>query len=39
MLPFWEYTAGGLDVATGLAVLPVLAQVLGLYAWARGLFG
>ena len=39
MLPFWEYTAGGLDVATGLVVLPVLAQVLGLYAWARGLFG
>jgi type VII secretion integral membrane protein EccD len=39
MLPFWEYTATGLDVATGLAVLPVLAQVLGLYAWARGLFG
>ncbi|GLY00705.1 type VII secretion integral membrane protein EccD [Actinoplanes sp. NBRC 101535] len=39
MLPFWEYTATGLDVATGLVVLPVLAQVLGLYAWARGLFG
>ncbi|SDT56244.1 type VII secretion integral membrane protein EccD [Actinoplanes derwentensis] len=39
MLPFWEYTATGLDVATGLVVLPVLAQVLGLYTWARGLFG
>jgi type VII secretion integral membrane protein EccD len=39
MLPFWEYTATGLDVATGLAVLPVLAQALGLYTWARGLFG
>jgi len=39
MLPFWEYTATGLDVVTGVAVLPVLAQVLGLYAWARGLFG
>ncbi|WP_306215258.1 type VII secretion integral membrane protein EccD [Actinoplanes sp. RD1] len=39
MLPFWEYSATFLDVATGVAVLPVLAQVLGLYAWARGLFG
>lgn len=39
MLPFWEYTATGLDVVTGVAVLPVLAQALGLYAWARGLFG
>jgi type VII secretion integral membrane protein EccD len=39
MLPFWEYAATFLDVATGVAVLPVLAQVLGVYAWARGLFG
>ena len=39
MLPFWEYSATFLDVATGVAVLPVLAQVLGVYAWARGLFG
>ncbi len=39
MLPFWEYSATFLDVATGVAVLPVLAQILGLYAWARGLFG
>ena len=39
MLPFWEYTAAFFDVATGVAVLPVLAQVLGAYAWARGLFG
>ncbi|HET6482131.1 MAG TPA: type VII secretion integral membrane protein EccD [Actinoplanes sp.] len=39
MLPFWEYTATFLDVATGMAVLPVLAQTLGFYAWARGLFG
>jgi type VII secretion integral membrane protein EccD len=39
MLPFWEYSATFLDVATGLAVLPVLAQILGLYVWARGLFG
>lgn len=39
MLPIWEYTATFLDVITGLAVLPLLAQVLGLYAWARGLFG
>jgi type VII secretion integral membrane protein EccD len=39
MLPFWEYTATFFDVATGVAVLPVLAQALGFYAWARGLFG
>lgn len=39
MLPFWEYTATFFDVGTGVAVLPILAQVLGLYAWARGLFG
>ena len=39
MLPFWEYAATFFDVVTGVAVLPVLAQVLGLYGWARGLFG
>ncbi len=33
MLPFWEYSATFFDVATGVAVLPVLAQVLGLYGW------
>jgi type VII secretion integral membrane protein EccD len=39
LLPFWEYVATVLDVATGVAVLPFLAQVLDGYAWARGLFG
>ncbi|WP_406077942.1 type VII secretion integral membrane protein EccD [Micromonospora sp. NBC_00858] len=39
LLPFWEYSATFFDVATAVAVLPVLAQVVGLYAWARGLFG
>ncbi|MFJ8690488.1 type VII secretion integral membrane protein EccD [Micromonospora wenchangensis] len=39
MLPFWEYAATFFDVATGVAVLPILAQVLGGYAWARRLFG
>lgn len=39
MLPFWEYAATFFDVATGIALLPVLAQLLGLYGWARGLFG
>ncbi|MFV2105237.1 type VII secretion integral membrane protein EccD [Micromonospora sp. LOL_015] len=39
MLPFWEYSATFFDVTTGVAVLPVLAQILGIYAWARGLFG
>ncbi|SCF40051.1 type VII secretion integral membrane protein EccD [Micromonospora matsumotoense] len=39
MLPFWEYAATFFDVTTGVAVLPILAQILGIYAWARGLFG
>ena len=39
MLPFWEYAATFFDVASGVAVLPVLAQILGVYARARGLFG
>ncbi|MFI6165052.1 type VII secretion integral membrane protein EccD [Micromonospora haikouensis] len=39
MLPIWEYLATFFDVTTGLAVLPLLAHVLGVYAWARGLFG
>jgi type VII secretion integral membrane protein EccD len=39
LLPFWEYTATFLDVATAVAIVPVLAQILGVYAWARGLFG
>lgn len=39
MLPMWEFTARFLDVTTGLAVLPVMGQVLGIYGWARGLFG
>ncbi|MFI5935001.1 type VII secretion integral membrane protein EccD [Actinoplanes sp. NPDC051494] len=39
MLPFWEYSATFFDVVTGVAVLPILAQILGLYVWARGLFG
>ncbi len=39
MLPVWEYTATFFDIATAVAVLPVLAQILGVYAWARGLFG
>jgi ESX secretion system protein EccD len=39
LLPIWEHTATGLDVLTGLAILPLLAQILGVFAWARGLFG
>ncbi|WP_213453728.1 type VII secretion integral membrane protein EccD [Rhizomonospora bruguierae] len=39
LLPFWEYAARFFDVVTGLAMLPVLAWIVGLYAWARGLFG
>ncbi|OJF12035.1 type VII secretion integral membrane protein EccD [Couchioplanes caeruleus] len=39
LLPVWEFTATILDVATGLAVLPIALQLLHTYAWARGLVG
>jgi type VII secretion integral membrane protein EccD len=39
LLPIWEFLATFSDVVTALAVLPLLLQLLGLYAWARGLFG
>lgn len=39
LLPIWGHTADVLDMITAIGVIPVLLQVLGIYAWARGLFG
>jgi type VII secretion integral membrane protein EccD len=39
LLPIWELMATVFDVVTALALLPLLLQLLGLYGWARGLFG
>ncbi|GAA2564418.1 hypothetical protein GCM10010435_40990 [Winogradskya consettensis] len=39
LLPIWEFLAGAGDVITGVALIPLLLQLLGAYAWARGLFG
>jgi type VII secretion integral membrane protein EccD len=39
LLPIWEFLATFFDVVTALVVLPLLLQLLGVYAWARGLFG
>ncbi|MFR9727736.1 type VII secretion integral membrane protein EccD [Saccharopolyspora sp. MS10] len=39
MLPIWGHLANIFDTVTALAVLPLLLQLLGVYAWARGLAG
>ncbi|WP_433870163.1 type VII secretion integral membrane protein EccD [Saccharopolyspora sp. CA-218241] len=39
MLPIWGHLANVFDTVTAIAVLPLLFQLLGLYAWARGLGG
>ncbi|MEC3980610.1 type VII secretion integral membrane protein EccD [Amycolatopsis sp. H20-H5] len=39
LLPIWGHTANILETVTALAIVPVLLQLLGVYAWARGLFG
>ncbi|GAA0804870.1 type VII secretion integral membrane protein EccD [Spirilliplanes yamanashiensis] len=39
LLPIWEFIARILDVVTALAVLPLALQLMGVYAWARGLGG
>ncbi|MEU5846088.1 type VII secretion integral membrane protein EccD [Saccharopolyspora shandongensis] len=39
MLPIWGHLANIFDTVTGLAVVPLLLQLLGVYAWARGLAG
>ncbi|QFZ18581.1 type VII secretion integral membrane protein EccD [Saccharothrix syringae] len=38
-LPLWGHLANVLELCAGVAVLPVLLQILGVYAWARGLAG
>lgn len=39
MLPIWGHLANIFDTVTALAVVPLLLQLLGVYAWARGLAG
>ncbi|ONI83114.1 type VII secretion integral membrane protein EccD [Actinosynnema sp. ALI-1.44] len=39
MLPVWGHLANIFDTCTALAIVPLLLQLLGVYAWARGLFG
>jgi type VII secretion integral membrane protein EccD len=39
LLPIWGHIGNVLETATALALLPLLLQVLGVYAWARGLAG
>jgi type VII secretion integral membrane protein EccD len=39
LLPIWEFLATVFDVISGLAIVPLVLQLLGTYAWARGLFG
>lgn len=39
MLPIWGHLANIFDACTALAVVPLLLQLLGVYAWARGLAG
>ncbi|GAA4826688.1 type VII secretion integral membrane protein EccD [Saccharopolyspora rosea] len=37
--PIWGHLANVFDTVTALAIIPLLLQLLGLYAWARGLAG
>ena len=39
LLPIWEFLATMFDVVTGLALIPLVLEILGAYRWARGLFG
>jgi type VII secretion integral membrane protein EccD len=39
LLPIWEFLATVFDVITGLAVIPLVLELLSAYSWARGLFG
>jgi type VII secretion integral membrane protein EccD len=39
LLPIWEFTATILDVVTGCVVPLMALYLLGVFAWARGLFG
>ncbi|OLR92192.1 type VII secretion integral membrane protein EccD [Actinokineospora bangkokensis] len=39
LLPLWGHLADMSETLTAVAVLPILLQLLGFYAWARGLAG
>ncbi|RKT56742.1 type VII secretion integral membrane protein EccD [Saccharothrix australiensis] len=39
LLPIWGHLGNILETGTALALVPLLFQVLGVYAWARGLAG
>jgi type VII secretion integral membrane protein EccD len=39
LLPIWEFMATVGDVVTGIALIPIVLQLLHLYAYARGFFG
>lgn len=39
MMPIWGRYAGWAESLTAIAMVPVLLQLFGLYAWARGLAG
>jgi hypothetical protein len=39
LLPFWGRSADILETMVGVAVVPILLQVLHVYGWARGFSG
>jgi type VII secretion integral membrane protein EccD len=39
LLPIWGHLANVLETLTALTVVPLILQVLGVFAWARGLAG
>jgi type VII secretion integral membrane protein EccD len=39
MLPIWGHVANGLEWVSAAALVPVVLQLFGVYAWAQGLFG
>lgn len=39
LLPIWQHVANISESVTALALVPVLLQILGVYGWARGMFG
>lgn len=39
LLPIWGHLANGLETMSAIAVIPVLLQLFGMYAWASGLVG
>jgi hypothetical protein len=38
-VPIWVQRAHWIETGVAIAVIPVLLQILGVYAWARGLAG